>query len=127
MLPVEVDGVILQDGSTTAQVRLLGHELRIPSDPATVRAGRQGTVLLRPYAVRLGCPSEVASFRCEVRGDIGVVQEVRYLGERIDYVVETVEGVVLASSGPFSVEFEVGEFVRVDICAERSWLLPRTL
>ncbi|GAB79109.1 iron(III) transport system ATP-binding protein [Austwickia chelonae] len=127
MLPVKVDEVLLQDGRTTARVRLLGRDLEIPAEPGATRAGRQGTVLLRPYSVRAARLTAAEASRHEVRGDIGVVQEVRYLGERIDYLVETVEGVVLASSDPFSTEFGVDEFVRVDIRADRSWLLPGPL
>ncbi len=106
----------------TALIRLLGEHREVPADPGTPDGPHTGTLLARPHALSLRTlpPARV---RPEIRGPIGLVQEVRFLGERVDHVVETEAGAILVS-GPPQERARIDDYVRIDVDSARLWLLP---
>lgn len=106
----------------TAHLHLWGAPRDVPAPPDAPEGPHCGTVLARPHALALQ-PLPHGRVRPEIRGDIALIQEVRFYGERVDYLLETEAGTTLAS-GPADGALAVDDHVRIQVRADRLWLLP---
>lgn len=121
---VEVRGA---PGSASARIHVLGQDLEVAChDGLLGKPQGEATLMVRPHAVRLA-PPEAADFPLvrprEVHGEVGIVQRVAYLGDRLDLVVETDRGTVVVA-GALDEPYRAGDGVRVQVLADRTWLLP---
>lgn len=108
-----------------ALVRLFGELRSIPAHPQTTTGG-PATVLLRPHALRVERVHDVVAddpWR-RVSDEIGVVEETHYYGDRVEYLVETEAGSLVASGTLGAAFIDRGTAVRLMLDEDRAWVLP---
>lgn len=126
-----------EGGRRRARVHVLGAELVVPAGPdVPLTGGRTATLLVRPHCLRvrrpqvsrldehLG-PGGVPRGRDGMpRGMVGLVQEARYRGETMEYVVETEQGSVLGTGDLWTEPLGRHECAALTLEADHLWLLP---
>ena len=108
-----------------AQVRLFGDLRSVPAHPQAV-PGRPATVLLRPHTLRVErAPQAVTDDPWRrVSDELGVVEETHYYGDRVEYLVETEAGSLVAGGTLEADLIEPGTAVRLMLDEDRAWVLP---
>ena len=106
-----------------ATVELLGGRHRLPAHPGVV-PGAAVSVLLRPHGVHVHPEPATATPWAEVAGDLAVVEDVAYFGDRTEVVIETEHGSLVATSDLDAPLPRAGDTVRVRIDPHRAWVLP---
>lgn len=111
------------EGSDRAEatVWVFGRVRTLPAHP-DIKTGMAASVLIRPHllTVRAAPPESGVN----VSGDLGIVQETHYLGDRIEYLVETEEGMVLGTGAVDQPQLEPMQLVQLTLDESRAWLLP---
>lgn len=138
-----LSATVLEVGTDGRRVRvdLLGVDRWLPGRVG-LRAGQSCSVLVRPHALyasgvthgsqramgRAGAPDgAVVAPWSEPTGAYGVVAEARYLGDRIEYVVETGQGSAVATGDLDAEPLTVNDVVRLTVDARHLWVLPDEL
>lgn len=103
-------------------VSLFGGLVRVPAHAGVTRVGQAVSVMVRPHALALE-PAPAQPGWTEVAGELGMVAEVSYLGDRTEYVVESEHGSLVAVGDPGAGPAE-GDAVRLRVEASRLWALP---
>lgn len=136
LLPVrvaEIHDVAGTIDATEASVDVLGARLRVRAgagwaDTAGTAPSSEGTLLVRPHEVELdprpGVPAPRSWATAEAGGS-GVVTAARYLGSRLEHVVETGHGLVTVTGDPREPLLPVDSPVGLRIRPGAGWLLPR--
>ena len=121
-----------------ARIRVLGNELVVPVAPGvTVEPGHTATLLVRPHCLQIhplgptGQRNEVGCAAREPRqergsaphGLVGIVQEVRYRGETMEYLIETEQGSLLGTGDLWSEPLARHQMVSLKLAADHLWLL----
>ncbi|WP_257478744.1 ABC transporter ATP-binding protein [Acidipropionibacterium jensenii] len=121
-----------------ARIRVLGNELVVPVAPGvTVEPGHTATLLVRPHCLQIhplgptGQRDEVGCAAREPRqergsaphGLVGIVQEVRYRGETMEYLIETEQGSLLGTGDLWSEPLARHQMVSLKLAADHLWLL----
>ena len=108
-----------------AQVRLFGDLRSVPAHPQAV-PGRPATVLLRPHTLRVErAPQAVTDDPWRrVSDELGVVEETHYYGDRVEYLVETEAGSLVAGGTLEAELIRPGTAVRLMLDEDRAWVLP---
>jgi iron(III) transport system ATP-binding protein len=81
------------------------------------------TVAIRPHALLAEQAAHVTKPWAEPRGDLGIVQEVWYRGERFEYAVETAHGNALAV-GSLGTPLTRNQVVSLLLDEPSAWVLP---
>lgn len=117
---------------------MLGNELVVPVAPGvTVEPGHTATLLVRPHCLQIhplgptGQRDEVGCAAREPRqergsaphGLVGIVQEVRYRGETMEYLIETEQGSLLGTGDLWSEPLARHQMVSLKLAADHLWLL----
>lgn len=104
----------------------LGGLLDLPAHASVTVPGELVSVMVRPHAlaVRPAEPSTGPAARARAAGASGLVQEVRYLGDRMEYVVETEHGNLVGTGRLTGDPSAVGDPVTLDLDAALAWVLP---
>ena len=91
-----------------------------------VAPGCPATVLLRPHALRVErAPGAVADDPWRgVSAEIGVVEETHYFGDRVEYLVKTEAGSLVAGGTLEAELIRPGAAVRLVLDEDRAWVLP---
>ena len=110
-------------GDRVAEVELLGSRHRLPAHPS-VASGDPVSVLLRPHGVHVHPEPATPAPWAEVAGDLAVVEDVAYFGDRAEVVIETEHGNLVATTELDAALPRPGDTVRVRIDAHRAWVLP---
>ena len=121
----QVEQVDESSAGRRALVRLFGGLRSVPAHPQAA-PGRPATVLLRPHALRVErAPQAVADDPWRrVSAEIGVVEETHYYGDRVEYLVETEAGSLVAGGTLEADLIEPGTAVRLVLDEDRAWVLP---
>lgn len=122
-LEVEVAAVDGAGDDQRAHVDVLGARHVIAAHPG-VLAGRRALVMVRPHTLRV-LRMDARRGWTEVVGDVGLVQDVRYFGDRIEYAVESEHGNLVGTGLPDAPRLQPGDAVRLRLDAARAWVLPR--
>lgn len=106
------------DGRAT--VRCLGRDVEVDAHPDAVTVNGQ-LLLVRPESMRV-----TATDSRTVDADVARVLSTVFYGSVVEYELETIGGNVVAVVADPVVEdiLDVGDFVKLDFNADRSWLLP---
>ncbi|HOB06295.1 MAG TPA: ABC transporter ATP-binding protein [Propionibacteriaceae bacterium] len=104
----------------TAVTTLLGDTVELLAHPDL--AVGPAIAVLRPEALQV-TPSSAGPVWADPVGDSGQVVQVAYYGARLDYVVETAEGLLTVAGDPGREPLPVGGAVRIRIDPSRGWLL----
>ena len=115
---------VVEASGGTARVSAFGMLLSLPAHP-DVRAGQPAAVLVRPHALSVTAASQSSTPWAEVAGDLGVVEDVHYTGERLEYVVETEHGSLIGTGRLADPVREVGDTVRLALDVAQAWVLLR--
>lgn len=127
-----------------ARVRVLGVELVVPvAAGVPLVPGRTATLLVRPHCLtihQLGRAGDGGDAGHRGDGDsaarvghheydtaphglMGVVQQVRYRGETMEYLIETEQGSLLGTGDLWSEPLARHQRVRLELAADHLWLL----
>lgn len=108
-----------------ALVRLFGELHSIPAHPE-VQAGRPATVVVRPHALRVvRAPAQAIRDAWQsVSGGIGVVEEIHYYGDRVEHLVETEAGSLVATGTLEPELIEPGSPVHLVLDETQTWVMP---
>lgn len=124
-LEAEVRQVEQGAQGSRALLHLLGADRWLPAHPG-VAAGGGCSVLVRPHTLSAVAVPGVAAAWAEPDGAQGVVEEAHYLGDRVEYVVETAHGNAVATGSLDEPMLAVNQLVTLTLSGERSWVLPST-
>ena len=102
-----------------ADVRVLGMAHSVASHPA-VSDTSPSVLLARPEGISLR-PAPVGA---TIGADVGKVISASFVGNRIDYEVETEAGILLVSDSADHRGANADDLVQVVVDADRAWLLP---
>lgn len=109
-------------GRRRATVRVLGGTVEVSAHDAVTASGA-ATLLVRPHGLRVA-RVDPQPRKPDARGAVGLVQEVLFRGESIEYEVETESGSVLAVGSLDEPSCEENTLVTLQLDADRAWLLP---
>lgn len=110
-------------GRRTATVWLLGRLRELPAH-ATIAVGQPASVLVRPHLLQVRAHNR--DLDAQVSGELGIVQETHYLGDRVEYLVETEEGMVVGTGAAGQPQLEPLQPVRLELDDTRAWVLPNS-
>lgn len=102
-----------------ADVLVAGKSLTVPAHPGAGKA--DGSVLLvRPESISVKASKKTAG------PGIGVIKNVVFYGNHVEYEIETPDGLIgaVVSDPIYSEIVQVGESAKYDFESNRSWLLP---
>lgn len=122
-LEAEVQEVVKGENGNLALLHLLGADRWLPAHPDLV-ADSVGAVLVRPHALSASIQPGSAGAWAEPAGAQAVVEEAHYLGDRVEYVVETEHGSAVATGSLDEPLFAVNQLVELTLREERTWVLP---
>ncbi|MFT3861583.1 ABC transporter ATP-binding protein [Micropruina sp.] len=121
-LEAVVDRVRASADGPVARVGLLGAVVDLPAHPKVLPG--PAIVLVRPHALTARVAEVTAEPWAEPIGNLGVVEQVRYLGERMEYSVETEHGSVIATGDLDEPPLRVNQVATLTLTASRAWVLP---
>lgn len=109
-----------KSGSGMASVVVNGKELEVAAQ-AKALASNQPTLLVRPESISVSASKSAKPGKGE-----GVVSNVVFYGNHVEYTLDTDQGVILAVvSDPVYEEIvQVGEVAKYSFSESRAWLLP---
>lgn len=117
-------GQVTESGlGRTVEVDLLGGRHLLPAHPGVAEGGPV-SVMLRPHGVHVQPDGATAAPWAEVAGERAVVEDVAYYGDRVEAMIETEHGNLVATSDLDGPQLRSGDTVRVRIDAHRGWVLP---
>jgi iron(III) transport system ATP-binding protein len=112
-----VRGRVVERGNGTTRIAALGQMVTVP---ARDDVGDDVLVIVRPEALRLAPPVG--------DGPAGIVEEVEYRGDRLEYRIRIDNAIVVATEAAQGAQRRIaaGERVRVELIADAVHLLPWT-
>jgi iron(III) transport system ATP-binding protein len=108
-------------GQGLAKVAVLGKEIEVPAHKDAFAS--KSILLVRPESIRV---KKAKAQSQSITGTQGVVKQVVFYGEHVEYRIQTEIGMIIAvDSDPIFDEIvKVGEFAEFSFDPMRSWLLP---
>lgn len=117
-----VDAQVDAAGDGWADVRALGGRWRLPAHP-DVRPGA-ASLVVRPHALRVAPRTPSPGAWTQVAGDAGLVQDAFYLGDRVEYLIESEHGSLVATADVREAPLASGQPVTLVPDPSLLWVLP---